>query len=158
MNHPLRHHSGFTLLEVLITLVILSVGLLGLARLQMAAIQFNHSALLRSQALLLTNDILERMRANRSLASAGAYTTSHDSMIVSPPDCRNISCSAAQLVLYDLAQWKQDLSTLLPDGSGEINLLPSGGMERLVSIAIRWNDNRKGNSADYTTFSWSAEL
>jgi type IV pilus assembly protein PilV len=153
-----RSQAGFTLLEVLATLVILAIGLLGLARLQIAAMQYTHSALLRTQALLLAHDIIERMRANRTLAAAGAYTTDHDSQTANPPDCLTLTCSASQMVSYDLAQWQADLATLLPEGSGAITLLPSGGMERLVGISIRWNDQRKAQVSAFTTFSWSAEL
>ncbi|MBF0099067.1 MAG: type IV pilus modification protein PilV [Magnetococcales bacterium] len=150
--------AGFTLLEVLATLVILAIGLLGLARLQIAAMQYTHSALLRSQALLLAHDIMERMRANRTLAAAGAYSTEYETQIQTPPDCLTLTCSATQMVSYDVAQWQADLASLLPEGSGAITMLPSGGMERLLGISIRWNDQRKTNVSDFTTFSWSAEL
>ena len=64
--------SGFTLLEVLVALVILSIGLLGLAGLQAASLRYNHSSYLRSQATLIAYDIVDRMRANRQEALNGA--------------------------------------------------------------------------------------
>ena len=60
--------SGFNLLEVLVTLVILSLGILGAAGLQRAALQNGHSALLCTQAALYTYDMADRMRANRAVA------------------------------------------------------------------------------------------
>ncbi|MEO5339308.1 MAG: type IV pilus modification protein PilV [Magnetococcus sp. MYC-9] len=150
--------SGFTLLEILITLVILSVGLLGLAKMQLSTIQHNHSALLRSQAIVLAYDIFERMRANRTLAINGAYNTGFNTVINSPPDCMALPCTPAQMVSFDLAQWKNDLALLLPEGSGDVGLVVSGGMEHIVTISIRWNDGRNNNVAAYKTFSWSSEI
>ena len=61
---------GFTLLEVLIAVMLLAVGLLGLAGLQAVSLRNNHSAYLRSQATMLTYDIIDSMRTNRSAAQA----------------------------------------------------------------------------------------
>jgi type IV pilus modification protein PilV len=64
--------AGFTLLEVLVAVLVLAIGLLGLARLQMTVMKSNQSAYLRSQASLLAYDISERMRANRTAALGGS--------------------------------------------------------------------------------------
>ena len=72
-NHPmtvlkrsLAHRSrGFTLVEVLVALVVLSIGLLGVAALQLTSLRSNHSSAMRSQATFLAYDIIDRMRANR---------------------------------------------------------------------------------------------
>ncbi len=73
LNHLSKKHRsrGFTLLEVLVAMVVLSVGLLGLSGLQTSSLRNNHSAFLRSQATLVSNDIIDRMRANRDSAIGG---------------------------------------------------------------------------------------
>src|SRR5580658_10907158 len=70
-----ERHDGFTILEVLVSLVILSIGLLGTAKLMLYSSHANDSAYLRSQATDLAYEILDNMRANRQQALAGAYTT-----------------------------------------------------------------------------------
>ena len=72
INTPYKSH-GFTLIEILLAVVVLSGGLLGLAGLQLTGLKSNHSAYLRSQATILTLDIADRMRANRISAITGAY-------------------------------------------------------------------------------------
>ena len=69
-----RHrHRGFTLIEALVALVVLSIGLLGVAALQLASLQANYGASQRTQATFLAQDIVDRMRANRDAAVAGDY-------------------------------------------------------------------------------------
>jgi len=68
-----RHNSGFTLIEVLVAVVVVSIGLLGLAELQISGLRANMSSEARSKATLLASDIVERMRANPSGVVAGAY-------------------------------------------------------------------------------------
>jgi type IV pilus assembly protein PilV len=63
-THNPRHHAGFTLIEVLVTVVVVSIGLLGLAGLQINGLRANVSSEARSKATLLASDIIERMRAN----------------------------------------------------------------------------------------------
>lgn len=67
------HMKGFTLVEVLVALLILSIGLLGLAGLQAGGLRSNHSAYLRSQAVMLAHDMADRMRSNPVAAAADCY-------------------------------------------------------------------------------------
>src|SRR5262245_50380565 len=70
--------SGMTLVEVLVTLVLISVGLLGIAALQLTTLKSNKDAYVRSQASALAGDILDRMRANTAACRAGAYDVTWD--------------------------------------------------------------------------------
>jgi len=143
--------SGFSLLEVLIAIVITSIGLLGLAAMQATGLRNNHSAYHRSQATVLAYDIADRMRSNAS--SMGSYVT--PVAVVTPPDgadpdvdtpvidlsgCASTSgCSADLLAQSDLAQWNTDLAAALPGGTGAIAL--AGG---IFTISVNWDDNRDG--------------
>lgn len=69
---PLQHH-GTSLIEVLVALVVLSVGLLGLAGLQLNALKLNQTAMQRSEATLFAYSILDQMRADAAVAKAGGY-------------------------------------------------------------------------------------
>src|SRR5580698_9232543 len=75
MNTRRTHHNGFTLLEVLVSLVVLSIGLLGIGKLMMFSSRANDSAYMRSQATALAYSILDDMRANEQDAINGLYNT-----------------------------------------------------------------------------------
>lgn len=107
---------GFTLLEVLITLVILMFGLLGLAGLMAKGQRASYEAYQRQQALSHATDIAERMRSNRELAAdyaaaapiatpVGAGT--RFALIGSPgiTNCGVATCTPADTVIYDVALW-----------------------------------------------------
>ncbi|MEW6119422.1 MAG: type IV pilus modification protein PilV [Pseudomonadota bacterium] len=118
-----RTQRGVTLLEVLISIVVLSIGLLGYAGLQTASLKNNTSAFQRSQATMLTYDIIDRMRANRpSLAS---YQVDFGTLGSLP----------------DLVDWKGEVEAALPDGDARIEIDPAGN----ATITIQWDDNRDGS-------------
>jgi len=107
-----RHTRGFTLFETLVCLVVLSIGLLGLVRMQAASIRLNNSSYLRGQAALLAYDILDRMRINSEVAEAGEYDLALDALPEdAPPVCVGIAagCDTSELARFDLAQWKCQL-------------------------------------------------
>ena len=114
--------SGFAMLEVLISILVIAFGLLGLAGLQGFSIRNNHNAYLRSQATLAAYDIVDRMRANRNGINAGSYNlgtaatgTSACQFTASPA-----ACTSAALASYDLFVWQQILAQQLPGGRGVV--------------------------------------
>ena len=118
---------GFTLLEVLVAMLILSIGLVGLAGLMMTGSKNNQSAYHRSQASWMAYDILDRMRANRPLAQSGGY----DLGLGATP-------TATGTALTDLTQWTTQLTAALPDGKGQISRTAAG----ITEITVSWNDSR----------------
>lgn len=125
--------SGFTMIEVLIALIVLSLGLLGLASLQVATTKYNHSAYLRSQATRLAYSMADRMRANRSAAlESGAYSGVD---FVADPACGAID--GATVAERDISAWRNSLACSLPAGNGRIQVNAD-----LVTISVRWDDSR----------------
>lgn len=124
---------GFTLIETLIAALVLSVGLLGLAGLNAVSHKLTHSAYLRSQAASLAYEIADAMRANR--ANADDY---YDKM-QGPDDCNNdfVRPNTGDVASDDLAEWKNHIVCVLPEGSGIIELAAS-----TVTITVSWNDSR----------------
>jgi type IV pilus assembly protein PilV len=109
--------AGFTLLEVLVALIILAIGLLGLASLQAVGLRSNHSAQLRTQANILSYDIMDRMRANlRGLDHAG--TLQYHNGTAADNDCETNNCDPGQMAAFDLFQWDAALADALPSGRG----------------------------------------
>ncbi|MDH0500299.1 type IV pilus modification protein PilV [Stutzerimonas stutzeri] len=124
-NQQNSSNSGFTLIEVLIALVIISVGLIGLAALQARALQFNQGSYLRSQANVLAYDIIDRMRINRRQAQVGAYDIA---ITASAP-------TGPSLAERDLAGWLELLAGALPAGDGEVSCNAT-----LCRIRVTWQE------------------
>jgi len=128
--------AGYTLLEVMVALVIFSIGLLGLAGLQSQSLRYNHSAYLQTQASYLAYDILDRMRANRQTALDGGYNAT-DTNMGSDKSCNttSTSCSTGDMALHDIYEWKTLLGDMLPEGTGAVD--QNGDV---FTISIEWED------------------
>lgn len=128
---------GLTLFEVLITLFVLSLGLLGLAGLQITGLRDNHSAYLRSQATVLGYDMADRLRADRNNALTGAYD-------IALADASPTGSSLADL---EVAQWRTLLGQELPLGTGAVVRAGS-----LFTITVQWDDSKGANPAEQFIF------
>ena len=143
----LCEQSGFSLLEVLVTLVILSLGILGAAGLQRAALQNGHSALLRAQAAQYAYDMADRMRANRAVAvpstSTSASTSTGTSTSISPyaqplTPATALPGSNSQAD-RDRRVWLRQLQSL-PLAAAAIDVQANGD----ATITIRWDESALG--------------
>ena len=138
---------GFTLIEIMITVLILGIGLLGLAGLQTKGLQYDHVAFMRSQAAIQADDIVDRMRANIIEAQASTYDVAFNSSPGSAADCAATACDGATMGAYDLTVWKLNLAEILPGGDGEITTVPSvNGNAPAVdaTITVHWDEARTG--------------
>lgn len=125
--------KGFTLVETLVALVVLSIGLLGVAALQLTSLRNNHSSAMRTQATFLAYDIIDRMRANREAALAGDYDVAIDG-----------EGAAGTVAGDDIIAWKGNIANTLPaiDNAGETELA-NGSIARngnVFTVTIRWAD------------------
>jgi len=137
-EHRPLEQSGFSLLEVLVALLILSVGLLGLAGLQGRGLRDNNQALVRSRAVQCAEDILDRMRANRT--NAAGYEIDLGTPDLDKRLDRGKLASAlsgyAGIIRTDLVEWKNNLANSLPEGDGSVRV--DGN---LTTVVIRWTEN-----------------
>jgi len=124
----IKRVKGFTLIEVLVSIVVLAIGLLGLAGLQLVSLKGADSAYYRSQASILADDVMDRMRSNKNAAIAGSYDTAIGE-----------SVTGGTIFATDLANWKSMLDGNLPAGDGSVAV--SGGV---VKVTIQWDDTRGG--------------
>ncbi|MFV3412734.1 type IV pilus modification protein PilV [Pseudomonas nitroreducens] len=132
-----KRSEGFTLVEVLVSVLVLGIGVLGLAGLQSVGISAGHSALQRSQASWLAGEMADLLRANPEAARSGAYDTTFADVAGGCP--RPTGSTRAQL---DLNQWQADVcETLGGTGSGSVQVIRSGNLYSAL-IAVRWNDRR----------------
>jgi type IV pilus assembly protein PilV len=156
-RHSKRHGTlGFTLIEVLVSLVVLSVGLLGIAGMISVSLKSSGSTYTRTQVTAFTSNILDRMRANRTSARGNGYDTAFTDTIPSSYKDKclgsSASCSVSDLAKFDLYQWKADLAAQLPDGKGSIVTVGVGNMTQ-VTITIQWNDARAQQALGETSSS-----
>ncbi len=135
---------GFTLLEVLVALLVLSIGLLGLAGLMASSLRNNQSAYYRSQATWLAYDVIDRMRTNRP--NAADYIVGIGGASV-----------AGGLAAADITDWKAMISNSLPGGDGSVALV-AAGEARTVTVVIQWNDARATAGDAAQTFSVVSQL
>ncbi len=133
----ISNKQGFTLLEVLVSVVVLSIGLLGLAALQSTSMRFNHDARLRAIATSQVNTMIDYMRDNPQGVTDGSYNNL--SGIPGPaPNCAS-ACTAAQIAQLNAVQWNTDNATYLPSGRGTVTVNGS-----LFRITVMWDNDRSG--------------
>ncbi len=126
--------SGSTLIEVVITVLVLATGLLAMGALQTRSLQFNQSAAMRTQANIFAYDIVDRIRLNRGSKSANvtAYNVDYDA--ASPSS--NARAGA------DVTAWRDAMKKILPDAKGKISCANAAAAvtTRICTISIKWSD------------------
>ncbi len=140
-----KKNTGVTLLEVLIALFVLSVGLLGMAGLQLTGLKNSYSAQNRTEAALQANNILERMRLNQAVAKAGGYDI----------DLADSAPGGPELVNQDLSEWLDNLASNLPSGDGQIETDAGTGV---IVITIQWDDSRGTSGSATQSFAMGSIL
>ncbi len=128
---------GMTLIEILVAIVVLSIGLLGLAGLQLKGLQVNQGSIYRWQAAILAEDIADRMRADQTSALNGCYVVTGGA----PAACATGGTLAA------INDWLQRIKTL-PNGTATI---AAGATANQVTISVSWLDTRAGAAVNQTT-------
>jgi type IV pilus assembly protein PilV len=159
--------AGFSLIEVLISILILSFGALGAVALQLSALRTTQQSAFHTSAVHLANDLAEKIRVNhlQSKAAANPYLFSYDANSDGTPgatSCYTQNCDSAALAAADIAEWKNQLSTALPGGrvivcrdsapfhAGKQRLQwnCSGTADAPITIKIGWRSKNPDGSAD----------
>jgi type IV pilus assembly protein PilV len=160
-----KQQSGFSLIEVLVATVIMAIGILGIAGLQVVSLQQNRSSLLRSEALQFGNDIVDRMRANPDQVYAPVGYT--DAPSSGAKDCKENTCSTTEMSEYDITLWKcminpndssdvpYSICTTLLATFGNVSSLPQGEAEiqlagDVQTVRVRWVDDNAGTKRGIT--------
>lgn len=154
--------GGFSLIEVLVAVLIMAVGILGMAGLQVVSMQQNRSSLLRAEAMQIGNDMLDRIRSNPTADYTGVAFDDDPAVVGT---CINTECSLDQMRDFDIAQWKCSINSVdengdtytacddshlnitgsLPQGAGKIEV--SGNIHE---VSVRWLDGSNGQTATVT--------
>lgn len=145
MKTNLKNQYGVALLEVLIAFFVLSIGLLGLAGLQVKTMQFNQSAHQRSQAMFAAYDMMDRMRLDREQMLDGTFNTG---------DWTNSATGAND----DLDDWIKTITTSFPNGQAKVDC----DSNNVCTIGVRWTDRftaqEEGAEAAYEEISLVGEM
>ena len=139
-----KRQGGATLVEIHVTVVVVSIGLLGVFALQAVSLRNNYSSLLRGQATVLATDIVDRIRANRD--NAASYNVAYGTAL-----------PATSVHGKDVTDWKSQITILLPgtpagataDGEVVVNTLSAGRFE--VIVRIRWGEREESSAIQFET-------
>jgi type IV pilus assembly protein PilV len=147
----LNRQSGFSLLEILVAMIIIAIGVLGVAGLQASALKFAKSSDTRVMAVILGNDMMERIRSNHVGAKLGEYSSAY---AMSSRTCNPLpTTTAATTAAEDTARWLSAVACALPAGKGKITIT-AGATDNDPSTAqidLQWDESRlKGGSATQT--------
>lgn len=154
-------HKGFTLIEILVAVLVMAVGLLGLAALQVAGLRNNQTAYLRTHATHLAHVMSDRMRANLLGVQAGSYNnqtgTTDDCDDATDDAGAGKTCTISEMAGYDLKMWTDELAQQLPGGEGTVCLdsTPTDGTPDApacdgngitYAIKVFWNEKAPGST------------
>lgn len=163
---------GFTLLEVLIALLVFSLGLLGMAGLLIVSVKANHSAYLRTQASFLAQSMADRMRANVPRVWGEDYDTDYPTADTDPCTSGG-ACSRTDVATRDKALWSTQLTDFLPNAAATIECTPNAGVsvslldqengapyDGMCNMVITWSESTLDRNAADTapvtqTFAWT---
>ena len=144
MHHSKKYSTaaprsdGFTLIEVLVSVLVLSIGMLGIASLQATSLRHNSDSSMQTRASYIASDMADRIRANSSVAAS--YVGNYVAAPFGPDNgsCEATTCGTAQMLANDVAEWNTQL-TELPAGQGTITLAAG-----LYTITVLWDEARTG--------------
>ncbi|MEX0941071.1 MAG: type IV pilus modification protein PilV [Pseudomonadales bacterium] len=155
--------QGFSLVELLFSVLIMAIGILGVAALQVVSLQQNRNALYRAEAVQLANDLMDRIRVNTQI--------NYTALLAADPqvttDCTLNPCSRTEMAAYDVSQWKCAIN--MTDADGDIfeacanynygtgannnrSALPGGRasvgqVSGVYVITVEWVDNSEGDTS-----------
>ena len=138
MPERIYKQQGFSLIEVLIALIIMSVGMLGIAGLYVQSLQAGRTSMFRHQAVALAGDVADRIRANPTAGQAYENATGQ------PVGCvaTGANCTAEEMALNDIYLWKQQAANTLPGtaetGGVDVNFADSTPPR--YTITVSWKE------------------
>lgn len=143
---PWRFSRGSSLMEVLITVLVMAIGLLGVAQMQISGVRNQSDAFQRSIAIQQVNDMAERMRAN--VPAVANYVTANAAG--TNPGCITAGCTPQQVAQFDVYTWVTDNGQLLPNAVSTVTAADASGRH---TITLAWT--RRDGSNDQVSMTWS---
>ena len=143
-----RSNRGFSMIEVLVTILLMSVALLGVAKMQAAAVSNTQIARVRSLIAIQAGSLAASMHGNRgywaaglapaTFSAAGATVTDGTGVLNAAANCVAAACTPAQLAAYDVQNWATNLSTQFPSYAATVNCSTGVGAPVSCNINVTW--------------------
>ncbi len=138
--------TGMSLVEVLVALLVLGIGVMGYAALQLNAVKMTEDTYARSQALAIARDLVERMRSN--IEAADSYTAASawtgdpvaQSCFAATPDATARLCTPANMAAADIYQIRQTAQTMLPNGAVSV-----ASCSEVTCVTVAWSQTTPAN-------------
>ena len=152
MKHTACLQRGVSMIEVLVALLVLSIGLLGVAATVAKSSRFAAGAWAQSAVVNSLSDIAERLRSSPNSSNANFTLTANYAMqradidagtVVVVTDCETVACIPAQAAAFHIATWRQEIERTLPGAAGWISPLSSAATESRATsfeLAVMWFD------------------
>jgi len=141
MRRDRKSQHGFTLVEAMVSLVVLSVGMIGIAALYAQGLGAGRTAHYHTQAVNLVGDMADRIRSNRR--GLAAYAGGAADNGCDPQSGGGIDCTPAQMAAHDLFQWDSQVQRLLPNGQWQIQF-DAGAVPPSYTIQTSWDEVGQG--------------
>ncbi|WP_020410262.1 type IV pilus modification protein PilV [Hahella ganghwensis] len=159
----LKAQKGLGLIEVLVTVLILAVGLLGIAALQAKSLKNNAESYYRTQATVLATDLADRVRSNRAILDTfeNAYdmTFATSKTITTTKNCETAACSESDLAEYDKVNWVGLVIDNLPGGEAQVTTDEQTDGSFLVKIEIQYDlDFGQSTSSNKPNFEYMTKI
>jgi len=143
-----RQLAGFTLIETMVALVVLSVGMIGVAALHGQSLSSSGTAIRRSTAINLAGDIADRIRVNRG-AEAAYQGAAADNNCDDPTGGGGVDCSPAEMAAHDLFIWEAQVTASLPAGAGAV-AVNTGTNPTTYTVTLNWVEPTDPNPVSFT--------
>lgn len=150
MNNPKFHSQrGVSLIEALVALLVLALGILGIAGIQTRTLIESRTTNSRAIAFQMADDLLDRMQSNRAIRfnppAINPYIVNWGAPAAAGQDCFTGECTGPQLAAFDLLQWKTTLANLLPQGDAQVFQSPTDASQ--FGVLIGWTQTQTKNEA-----------
>lgn len=156
--------KGISLIESLVAIVVMALGILGIVGVQLRTLSDTQTGVRRAQAIHLIEDLSERIKVNpNALLNIGSYAMAWGTNPTGATDCKTVACTTAQVIQYDLQEWKKLVNnTLAPQANTAAAAAPFtdaaifipadetvASNRRQLGVMIRWRENERTTTTDY---------
>jgi type IV pilus assembly protein PilV len=142
MIHPAKQQRGFSLIESMVALVVMSVGMIGMAALYGQGLGAGRTAQYRTLAINLVADMADRIRVNRM--GQANYGNAGANAACDPESGGGVDCTPAQMAAHDLWVWDQQVQRILPSGTSQV-LFNNATIPPTFTIQVNWDEVGAGN-------------